>query len=303
MKRELIIPGVAILLAALSSLLDRDRAWEPARVGDFVALEGDIHTHSIVAAAFPTPVDLALLARRQKLDFIAVVEHQSLAGAPLTAAIARRLAPEVVVIPSEEITTKRYHLLAIGLTRSIDAARPMGDVIAEIRKQGGVAVAAHPTRKTWPLFHEKVDLGMLDGVEVMHPVRAFTSRPGSSFRGEDIAQFWIDASARTKRPLAALGGSDFHALSMMGFCRSIVLAREKSQVAILDAIRAGRSVAACHGMPLEGNPEWLDLLSRSGYLPRPSRHSYATASASAQAIAWILVLFLVSSLFWRRAAP
>lgn len=296
--------GIAtvLALAAASSVWNDDPPWKPARVDGFYVLEGDIHAHTVLAGALPTPIDLVLLARRQQLDFVAVVEHNSLVGAELTEAFARWFYPEVIVIPSEEITTRSYHLLAVGLSRAIDASRPLAEVADEVHRQGGAVVAAHPVERFWAFFLPLARAGRIDGVETMHPIRVVRRRH-ATWRGEDLVAFWKRVSRIAGRTLAALGGSDYHGLSALGLCRSIVLARERSAAGIVEAIRAGRTVAADPSGRIEGDPKWVSLLARAGYRVRPSRHSYAEASPAGQALGWVILAVLVASLLWRRTVP
>jgi hypothetical protein len=291
---------VVLLLAGVSSAFERDGSWTPARVGGFVVLEGDVHAHSILAGALPTPIDLALLAKSRRLDFVAVVEHNSLVGALWTEAVAGALAPEVIVVPSTEITTRSYHALAIGLRAPLDSTRPLRELADETHRQGGVLVAAHPVRHYWDAFLPLAREGRLDGVEAMHPIRRFVRPWRSVWRGEDLPAFWAEASKAAGRPLAALGGSDYHGLSALGTCRSIVLAKDKSLPAILEAIRAGRAVSAREDGGFDGPPEWIELLRRAGYRARDPRHGYGEASQPAQAMAWAVLAVLLLGMRVRR---
>lgn len=293
-------PAAAVLALSLAtSAVERDGDWPRFSAGGYHVLEGDIHAHSIFAGALPTPVDLVLLARRQQLDFVAVGEHNSLFGALVTAAFARWLYPEVIVLASEEVTTRRYHAHAIGISRAIDPFLPLEAVADETHRQGGILVAAHPVERFWDVFLDLARKGKLDAVETVHPIR-FVRRGRIGWRGEDLIEFWRRASKIAGRPLASVGGSDYHGLSALGYCRTVVLARERTVAGIVEAIRVGRAVAAGPDGKLEGNPRWVKLLEDAGYRVRPSRHSYAEASTAGQALAWAVFACLLASLLWRR---
>jgi hypothetical protein len=199
------------------------------------------------------------------------------------------------------VTTKRYHAHAIGLERAIDPFLPLEAVADETHRQGGVLVAAHPVERFWDVFFDLARKGKLDAVETAHPIR-YVRRRASSWRGEDLLEFWRRASRMTGRTLSAVGGSDYHGLSALGYCRTVVLARERSVAGIVEAIREGRAVAAGPDGRIEGNPQWVRLLEEAGYRVRPSRHSYAEATAAAQALAWVVFACLVASLVLRRTA-
>jgi hypothetical protein len=294
--------ALTLALSFVGSAVERDEDWSPPQMDGYWILEGDIHAHSILAGALPTPIDLVLLARHQKLDFLAVGEHNSLFGAKLADIFARWFYPEVIVLPSEEVTTRRYHVHAIGIRDAIDASLPLREVAAEAHRQGALVVAAHPVRRFWGAFEPLARAGALDGIEVMHPIRV-VPRPGSVWRGQDLVEFWERASQLSGRTLSAVGGSDYHGLAALGLCRTVVLARDRTAAGILEAIREGRTAAVGPDGKLEGNPQWVSFIERAGYRVRPSRHSYAEASTGAQALGWVVLLVLVTALFWRRISP
>jgi hypothetical protein len=132
--------------------------------------------------------------------------------------------------------------------------------IAEIHRQGGVAIAAHPLRSYWPAYDPAAMRG-LDGAEVLHPA-AFT---GPEFAAE-LREFY------ERKPLAAIGSTDFHATGHPGFSRTYVFLRETgeaaTQAAILGALRERHTVAVGPDGRAYGDPELIRLSEANGGLPR-----------------------------------
>jgi len=54
-----------------------------------------------------------------------------------------------VVIVGEEVTTAGYHVHGTGLERAVVPTRDIGPVIDAAHAQGGLVIAAHPTRRFW----------------------------------------------------------------------------------------------------------------------------------------------------------
>jgi hypothetical protein len=268
MKRFWVVLAL-LAVALLTSVLHRgsEPSWTPARIGEHWVLEGDIHTHSSLAGALSTPVDIPLLAHRRQLDFVAVTEHNAWFGGAVARVAGRALAPDVIVLPSEEITNRAYHLLAIGLEQRVDPTLPLSAIAGEVHRQGGIVVAAHPTRDTWPLLLGLAQEKKLDGAEVFHPTIL-----GRDDRLREHAEFLEEASRRAGRPLVAFGSSDYHGGSGLGVCRTIVFARERTAASILDAMREGRVVAVTSDGRSTGDPQWAKALADAGYRSRAERN-------------------------------
>ncbi len=55
----------------------------------------------------------------------------------------------MILIPGIEVTNQSqgYHILAVDVKRYIDPDHPVEDIIEEIHRQGGIAIACHPHRR------------------------------------------------------------------------------------------------------------------------------------------------------------
>ncbi len=89
------------------------------------------------------PAAYLAYARRARLDFIAVTDHNTLAGARAVAALNRD--PRLEVVIGAEYATDRGDVIGLFLTDDV-VARRFDAVIDEIRAQGGLALLPHPYR-------------------------------------------------------------------------------------------------------------------------------------------------------------
>jgi hypothetical protein len=239
--------AAAILFAACvvaGTLADTVRPV--ARPAGPAILAADFHVHAFPADGALPIWDLQREAGRRGLDVVAITNHNRDLATSLAKA-SGRIAPYPMVIPGQEVTASRFHMVAIGITRMIDPRLRAADAIAAIHAQGGVAIAAHPVAASWREPDAEA-LAALDGVEVAHPIMLAGAMSGTELQG------FYDRGRRLKPNLAPIGASDFHFNVPIGLCRTFVLADEVSQRGVLDAIRGGRTVASTADGRLIGNP-------------------------------------------------
>jgi predicted metal-dependent phosphoesterase TrpH len=244
--------AVAFAAGALSNTPRRD---PNLIIGGYHVLAADFHVHSFpLSWSTLSPWDAVIEAQRQGLDVIAMTPHNHTWVAK-TGRWYSRIAGGPIVIAGEEIVSSRYHLLAVGIQRTISWNQTAGSAIDEIHRQGGIAIAAHPAMRYWPAYDAQAR-GKLDGAEVVHPVAW-----GSEEYAAQLRQFYESAH------LTAFGDSDYHGLGPIGVCRTYVFTREPTEQGVLDAIRAGRTVVYDRGRAY-GDPELIRLAAEDGRLPR-----------------------------------
>jgi hypothetical protein len=211
-------------------------------------LEGDFHVHTTLSDGSLTPFGVARQAERHGLDVIALTEHNS----ALPGAVGRawsRLRGGPIVLRGEEVTSSRFHLIAVGIEDTVSPNQPLQDVIADIHRQHGVAIAAHPVKRYWAEYEPVRE--ELDGSEVMHPLAYSAAFAG--WRWEDLREFY------EKTPgLMAIGSSDYHWGTHIGLCRTYVFVKEPvTEDAVMDG--AGRYY---------GPPPLVDAIAKE---PIPAR--------------------------------
>jgi hypothetical protein len=244
---------------AIATVRDDRHVPPPETRNGYLVLSCDFHAHTRFSDGLMSPWDLVVLGQRAKLDAFAITEHNQIFPAEMGRWWSRRVSGPTIVI-GEEITTRHFHLLALGLRERVPAM-PARQAIDAIHEQGALAFAAHPTRRFWPVLEPL--RGELDGVEVMHPIAL---RPGSpQWNHEDIVKFH-DEWPRG-RPIA-IGTSDYHGGPVLGLVRTLVFAERNDEAAIMDALRAGRTVVESPRGRRFGDPDCIDALERQPLKPR-----------------------------------
>ena len=250
-----------LLLAGLTSgtLSDGVRQHSPVYLGGYRVLAADFHLHPFpLSGSTLAPWDLMWDAQRQGLDAVAITGHNEAWSGRAASWVARHLGGPTV-LPGEEIHGPIYHMIAAGIHSTISWRLSAADAIAEIHRQGGVAIAAHPGSAAWPAFDAPA-MQQLDASEVWQPV-AFDRELAAEMR-----------TFYARKPMAAIGSSDWHGLGPPGICRTWVFVHTNTEAEILQAIRE-RHTVVYDGTQYYGDPALVAMASADGRLkesPAPS---------------------------------
>lgn len=212
---------------------------------------GDFHVHSRESGdATPTISENLDLAREVGLDFVMMSEHNTNSGLTLYGSIQPEY-PDVLIVPGVEWTTYSGHANAIGATEWVDHKIGVRGVTAagaieSYHDQGALFSINHPTVPggnfcigcPWEIDDDPTTI---DGVEVQ----------GGIWEAIDFWEKEIEAGSRA----AAIGGSDDHRAggatgpldSRIGSPTTMVFAESLSVAAIVDGVRAGRTVVKVNG--------------------------------------------------------
>jgi histidinol phosphatase-like PHP family hydrolase len=139
----------------------------------------NFHAHTYASGDSSLPVRDSLLSHiAVGFDVVVISDHQSTEGA--FEAVKLSKTPEflgkITVIPGQEFTTCRGHLLLVGINKHIDAPDPFPtmeqykNIINQVHSQGGVVVLAHYNRQTVfdkPDMKEWLDAGV-DYIEIAY---------------------------------------------------------------------------------------------------------------------------------------
>lgn len=102
----------------------------------------DLHIHTRYSSCSNLkPENILRRAKEKGLDGIAVTDHNSIRGALETSALNKDRYFEVII--GEEIDTDKGEVLAYHIKEEIKPGK-FEKVVKEIKKQGGIAVIAHP---------------------------------------------------------------------------------------------------------------------------------------------------------------
>jgi len=253
----------ALLAAAIAAgtLAQRPVNHPPISLGGYQVLAADFHVH-----VFPmnwttlAPWDAVLEAQRHGLDVAAVIGHNHLWFSQAARWFSQKLGgPEI--LPGEEIVTPTYHLIGLGLQTSVGWRQTAAEAVDAVHQQGGVAIAAHPEMPYWRAW-DAAAMRDLDAAEVVHP-----DAYRSAEKYAQLRQFY------DRKPLTAIGSSDFHGNGQPGSSRTYVFVRENTQPGILQALRERHTVVYDRAGRAYGDPELIRLAAEDGHLPVPDPNS------------------------------
>ncbi|MBC8072360.1 MAG: PHP domain-containing protein, partial [Deltaproteobacteria bacterium] len=256
---------------------------------------GDFHVHSRESGDARPPIDeVATFARSRGLDFVELSDHNVVSQADFIGAVQPDH-PELLLLPGIEFTTYAGHANAIGATVWVDhkIGQPgvtIAGAFAELHEQGALVSINHPALDLLDLcigcaWDHDVDPADIDAVEI---ATTGFDQAGRLFNDDAIA-FW-DELCDMGAHAAAIGGSDDHKAgvgtalfqSPIGDPTTMVFAAELSAAALLDGIRASRTVVKLQG-PADPMVELVAVREHEGdtvYADVPVDYT-ATASGAA----------------------
>lgn len=268
---------------------DRVGVRTPLIRGGYRVLAADLHVHSFPGDGALPPWDIAHEARRRRLDVVALTNH----NATLSWHLGRLLnsnagTPGVLLLPGDEITSVGFHIAALGIDRSLPWRGSIEEIASAVRARGGVAIAAHPTAGRRDLFDARA-FRALDGIEVAYPGMLDSAPVDPEF----IEVYHAAVAAHPS--IAIIGSSDFHTWAPIGLCRTYLFVRSADGVGVLDAIRAGRTVA-CDGKGVTYGPSALTDLVRDDCRADASAPAAGDgrSSRAGRALVWLSLFALVA---------
>ena len=196
---------------------------------------GDLHTHTVHSDGRRRIAEMAAAATSAGLDFIVSTDHNTSSA---NRAWAATTYDGLEVIPGEEVTPRHGHWLAVGLPpggwvdwRYAPRDGAFGGYAAQVRADGGLVVAAHPSVPlpgcAWEFGYQDVD-----AMEVWNGLW--------NVDDELSLRIWQQL-LRHGRRITAVGGSDSHASNQpVGRPQTVVYAHDSSTPALIDGLRNGR---------------------------------------------------------------
>jgi len=209
-------------------------------------LRGALHVHSTYSDGELTLAELRVTLRAAGFRFACVTDHADWFDGPRLEAYVgecrARSDADFLFIPGLEYScANRMHILGYGLPQLIHADNPE-HVIREIRRQGGLAVVAHPKNDAFDAIEKFEPLP--DGVEVWNTKYdgQYAPRPGT---------FALLRRLKVRRPdVRAFYGLDLHWRNQnRQLCVDVVSERLDAD-ALLSALRRGEFVATKDGVRL-----------------------------------------------------
>jgi hypothetical protein len=189
------------------------------KIEDFQALgKADYHIHTNYSDGKPTPREvLDYVENHTDLDVIAISDHDTLEGALEARKLMKQKKYRFELIIGEEVTSREGHIVGLFLKKAVPAGLSAQETVREIKKQGGVVIAAHPfVKNDW----NNAERPMMNGVGLKTLLNI-----GDQFDGIEIVNATptlsdenLSASFFNKAFLfqAETGGSDAHILEGIG---------------------------------------------------------------------------------------
>jgi|GEM_PF-392624 len=173
-------------------------------------LRVEIHCHTVASSdGMITPDGLLKAAELQKLDVIAITDHDTTEGAfEFQKWFRRKNASTQILIGEERTLSNKCHLIGLFLHGDI-ASTEVHEVMDEIHEQGGLVLAPHPYRlKDGLLGPRGQDLTQPGKVDAFEIHNAKSSHADNQKMGE----------AMPKMNAGFFGGSDAHYEADVGQC-------------------------------------------------------------------------------------
>jgi hypothetical protein len=225
-------------------------AWQPGTTAPRGAgwYRGDLHGHTFHSDGRWDVPDLVQYAHDYQLDFLTLSDHNTVSG---LAQLDSFRSDDLLTIGGMELTTYYGHALALGVRPWIEwrigvGAATMPELADRARQAGATFIIAHPMSVGDPSC-----TGCDWAYEDMMPgngriVEVWNSEWGGDRQNELSLQLWYRWLNQGYR-MVGTRGSDIHRPTNdpnAGF--DIVYAAELSEVAILEAIRAGHLYLSAH---------------------------------------------------------
>lgn len=169
-------------------------------------MKADFHIHTNFSYdAVSSPEQVVNAAIKKGIDCICITDHEEIEGA--IRAMKFGFDKNILVIPGIEVSSKSGDILGINVKKRIPNGLSAQETIKEIRKQGGIAVVAHPFgRFTLSFFGGREALSKvdMDAMEIFNASLVLRS-------GNKLAR---DFSRENN--LAFTAGSDSHKAEFIG---------------------------------------------------------------------------------------
>jgi predicted metal-dependent phosphoesterase TrpH len=165
----------------------------------------DLHTHTCFSSDSTTaPADLIARGRAVGLDRVAVTDHDTIEGA----LVARRLAPDFIIVGEEIRTATGGELIAYFVRERVPPGLSLAETIGRLREQGAVISVSHPVdRLRDSPLGERLTLQIIAQVDALEVFNARCLLAADNHRAAGLA-------ARYGKAITA--GSDAHTLAEVG---------------------------------------------------------------------------------------
>jgi predicted metal-dependent phosphoesterase TrpH len=191
----------------------------------------DLHVHSTYSPDSRLSLDAAVeRLGPQGLNGFALTDHNTVAGHATLRAFAERF-PQYRFVPGIEVSTSDGHLLALGVGEVPPLHRPVAETVEWVEAHGGVAVPAHPARRSHGIGRRLAERLKVPALET---VNGHNSELANA-RAAVIA---------ARRTLGETGGSDAHDVEGVGRAYTVFPEGVDRLEDLLEELRRRRTLSA-----------------------------------------------------------
>ncbi len=192
----------------------------------------DLHSHTTYSKhwfwgmdALNTPQEMVKVAIKRGMNGLAITDHQTVKGSLVAKRFAKRYR-DFIVITGAEIRTISGDVVALGIKEDVPDDLSLGETVEKIRRQGGIAVAAHPFAKFMVRKCVGDEARRLDAIEV------FNAGSCKGFQNRKALRY----AEKFRMPKTA--GSDAHCMRDVG--RAGIICEARTQDDVLENIMKKR---------------------------------------------------------------
>ena len=214
----------------------------------------ELHCHSthsvgtkIVWEGLNTPTEIVETAKRKGLDGIAITDHNSVRAWKEAERAAKR--EGILFIRGSEITSKKGHIIGLGINEFIERDLTVSETIERIHEQGGIAIAPHPFDIKGEGIREEYKRA--DAVEIFNALNV-----------DKLANSFTQRRTRDV-DIGKVGGSDAHSIDMIGYAVNHIDAYDTDSV--LKQIEKGNVQIEKNYIPVRLITDWGKIRMQRSY--------------------------------------
>ncbi len=200
--------------------------------------KGNLHIHTNLSDGDLSPSETVGQYENAGYDFLSITDHDRLVSPDSVTSHT------ICLIPGEEISIGKRHVVGIGIKKVIVANEKTGvqDVIDEIRKQDGIAIVAHP-------YFSGMNVSDFEKLKNYHGIEVFNTSVHHNIGKGFSLQLWDDILLTGRRPYGFFADDAHYHFSdhrPNDICGSwiMVKASERTPAALTEAIKNGHFYAS-----------------------------------------------------------
>ncbi|HID19243.1 TPA: PHP domain-containing protein [Candidatus Bathyarchaeota archaeon] len=192
----------------------------------------DLHVHTNYSGDSKLTIEaLASSALENELDGVAITDHDTCEALKQVKKLEEQ---GLLVIPGIEISSSDGHIIGLGINKLIPSGLPADETIREIKRLGGIAIAAHPLCPFKKSVGEEVlRTAGFNAIEVLN--------------ASTLPIIYASEARKLNRlceelKLPQVGGSDSHTPETVGRAYTLVEVEERTVRAVVKTVRNGKTI-------------------------------------------------------------